>query len=128
MGAENKIEVRLKNIYHHILVLAILLIHGIVSGQVYRSGFYPEDSLAVESFHNRLNIESPLNLQPIDTTLKDFEIYNWPDRKYPFIASLGNSGLAYKNLVFNIQRPVGFNYGINTFDAYLFNRRAKVLS
>ncbi|MGB4124541.1 MAG: putative porin, partial [Bacteroidales bacterium] len=113
---------RLKNIYHHILVLAILLIHGIVSGQVYRSGFYPEDSLAVESFHNRLDIESPLNLQPIDTTLKDFEIYNWPDRKYPFIASLGNSGLAYKNLVFNIQRPVGFNYGINTFDAYLFQQ------
>ena len=47
--------------------------------------------------------------------------YEEPFKKTPFFASLGNPGLAYKNLLFSPLRKSGFDFGIRSFDAYLFD-------
>lgn len=112
----------MKKLNHCVLVLMVLITHGAVWGQIYRPEFYPEDSSAAVYFHNRMDFESPLHLQPADSGLMDFESYNWLDRKMPFNASLGNAGLAYRNPDFSAERPLGFYYGINTFDAYIFQQ------
>jgi hypothetical protein len=104
--------------------LAALVFFGMKESkaQVYDSAFYPVDSAAVEYFHNKLDTYSPVQLTRIDTTLVDFEAYNPLDTMYYFYAYLGNVGLAYKSLDFEPQNKVGFDYGINTFDAY-FNHQ-----
>jgi hypothetical protein len=89
-------------------------------GQNYDDSFYPADSGAVVFFHNRLGFESPLMVTPVDTGLVDFEAYNRLERQFPFHASLGNSGLAHRNLEFDPSRKTGLDYGIRAFDAYLF--------
>lgn len=99
-----------------------ILFHGFISGQIYNPAFYPADSNAAVYYHNRLAIESPLDLKSYDTSLVDFQAYNWLDSRLPFHASLGNSGLAYRNLDFDPERANGFYYGINNFDIYLFQQ------
>ena len=88
--------------------------------QNYDSTFYPADSNAIYFFKSKLDIYSPLELNPLDTTLYDFEEYNPLAKKAPFHATLGNVGMAYHNLDFGINRATGFDYGIHTFDAYYF--------
>jgi len=86
--------------------------------QTYDSTFYPADSNAIFFFHNRLDVISPLELTSLDTTLVDFEEYGPVAKLYPFYATLGNVGLAYKNLDFSTNRATGFNYGVDAFNAY----------
>lgn len=103
-------------------VLILVLMMPQKSGaQIYDSVFYPQDSSAVLYFHNNLDTESPLKLNPIDTSLVDFEEYDPLDKKVPFHASLGNVGLAYKNLKFKNHVNTGFDYGIRAFDAYFYD-------
>ncbi len=94
-----------------------------VEAQTYDSTFYPVDSMAILYFHNKLDTDCPIKLTPIDTTLHDFEAYSPVDKKYLFNASLGNVGLAYKCLNFKTQNVMGFDYGINTFNAYFFDEK-----
>jgi hypothetical protein len=91
-------------------------------GQVYDSVFYPADSSAVLYFHNRLDVYSPLQLNPYDTTLIDFEEYSPLQRRYDFYATPGNVGLAYRPLNFMPRQQAGFDYGIHSFDAYLVDQ------
>ncbi|MCF8365649.1 MAG: putative porin [Bacteroidales bacterium] len=107
-----------------LFVLAALIFwEGTATAQTYDSTFYPRDSSAVLYFRNKLDTYSPVKLTPIDTTLTDFEAYNPLDTMYFFYASLGNVGLAYKNLDFTLQNKVGFDYGINTFKAYFLDQQ-----
>ncbi len=99
-----------------LMVTAFAQLHA----QTYQPSLFPADSSTVVFFHNRLHVESPLKLTPIDTSLVDFEAYNWIDRRIPFNATLGNSGLACRNLEFDPSRLPGFDYGIRSFDTYLF--------
>ena len=41
----------------------------------------------------------------------------------PFVATLGNVGLAYRRLVFIPSLNNTFDFGLNSFDAYLFNNK-----
>jgi len=41
----------------------------------------------------------------------------------PFFASLGNPGLMYKNLISNPLSTNGFQFGIRSFDAYMYTNR-----
>jgi hypothetical protein len=93
----------------------------VMQAQQYDSTFYPADSNGIFYFHNQLDIYSPLKLTSIDTTLYDFEAYDPLNRSVLFNASLGNVGLAYKDIDFKLNQNIGFDYGIHTFDAYLFN-------
>jgi len=94
---------------------------NLLFSQRYDSTFYPADSNAILHFSNKLDIYSPLLLVPLDTTLIDFEAYDPLFKKTPFSASLGNVGLAYKNLEFDYLKTTGFDYGVHAFDAYLSN-------
>jgi hypothetical protein len=96
---------------------------NLLFSQQYDSTFYPADSNAILHFRNKLDIFSPLILTELDTSLIDFEAYNPLSSKVPFNASLGNVGLAYKNLDFQIRNSLGFNYGINAFDVYFFRQK-----
>ena len=104
-----------------ILLVTLLSFVGLSVAQQYDSTFYPADSNAIFYFHNHLDIYSPLKLTSIDTTLYDFEAYDPLNRKILFNASLGNVGLAYKDIDFKLTQKSGFDYGIHTFDVYLFN-------
>ncbi len=79
------------------------------------------DSNAVYYFINKLGISDQLSLKFIDTSLTDFQRYNPLYPSIPFHASLGNVGLAYRNLDFDYLPETGFDYGIHTFDAYFFS-------
>jgi hypothetical protein len=104
-----------------ILLLTLLFFTGFSVAQQYDSTFYPADSNGVFYFHNHLDIYSPLQLTSIDTTLYDFEVYDPLNREILFNASLGNVGLAYKDIDFKLTSKTGFDYGIHTFDVYLFD-------
>ena len=53
--------------------------------------------------------------------LRGINNYELIFKRTPFFASLGNPGLAYKDLLFNPIRKPGFGFGIHTFDAYLYD-------
>jgi len=118
-----KLSLKLNIIFLFVLVSGILHCRGAIA-QTYDSTFYPTDSSAVLWFHNNLDTYSPLKLMPLDTTLIDFEAYNPLDTTHFFYASLGNVGLAYKNLDFTPLNIVGFDYGINSFSAYFFDQNS----
>jgi hypothetical protein len=109
-----------KNICKFLILISFWMIFpgNLVFSQKYDSTFYPADSNAILHFTNKLDIYSPLLLSPLDTTLFDFEAYDPLLKKMPFVASLGNVGLAYKNPEFNILNNTGFDYGCHAFDAY----------
>lgn len=73
--------------------------------------YHNVDSLALGRLHSyRMNLNGIHNYE---------EIY----QETPFFASLGNPGLAYKNLLFKPVGDPGFSFGIHSFDAYLYNDR-----
>ncbi|MEN8226189.1 MAG: putative porin [Bacteroidota bacterium] len=73
--------------------------------------YHNVDSLALGILHNyKMKLAGIHNYE---------EIY----KETPFFASLGNPGLAYKNLIFNPIHKSGFNFGIRSFDAYLFDHQ-----
>jgi len=114
--------IRLIKLKYILLLLSGLILPGsFIYSQKYDSTFYPADSNAVLHFTNKLDIFSPLILAAYDTSLIDFEEYNPLSVRVPFNASLGNVGLAYKNLDFGIRRNTGFDFGIHAFDVYFFN-------
>ncbi|MBP7497776.1 MAG: hypothetical protein KA792_08950, partial [Bacteroidales bacterium] len=51
-----------------------------------------------------------------------FHIYDPAYQKDLFSSNMGNTGLGSKSLVLNNETNIGFNYGINCFNAYLFNK------
>ncbi len=58
---------------------------------------------------------------PIDTTLENFHQYNpLYQPKKPTIG-LGSTGLAYRELLFNPSKTIGFDAGFHSLDAYLLN-------
>jgi hypothetical protein len=70
--------------------------------------YHNVDSLALGLLHNyRMHLNGIHNYE---------EIF----KETPFFASLGNPGLAYKNLLFNPLQTPGFNFGIRSFDAYQY--------
>ncbi|MDT8394678.1 MAG: putative porin [Bacteroidales bacterium] len=111
----------MKKILFHIILLSLLplfsysqecdtIIESKDTSQVYFF-YHNVDSLALGRLHNyRMTLAGIHNYE---------EIY----KETPFFASLGNPGLAYKNLLFNPLSESGFNFGINSFNAYLFHDR-----
>lgn len=80
------------------------------SSQVYYF-IHSVDSLALGKLHG-YNME-----------LAGIQNYNEIYKLTPFFASLGNPGLFYKDLLFNPVNASGFDFGIRSFDAYIYNDR-----
>ena len=56
---------------------------------------------------------------PLDTTLNNFENYSALYQPRSPKIGLGNLGLAYRDLLFEPRKSIGFDIGIHAFDAYL---------
>lgn len=81
------------------------------------------DSVIFTSKFIRVTNEKLLNdstqVLPLDTTLTNFENYSiFYQPRSPKIG-LGNLGLAYRNLLFEPTKAIGFDVGLHFLDAYL---------
>ncbi len=81
------------------------------------------DTVIFTSKFIRVTNEKLLNdstqVLPLDTTLTNFENYSaLYQPRHPTIG-LGNLGLAYRNLLFEPQKSIGFDVGLHFLDAYL---------
>lgn len=79
------------------------------------------DSSLVFYFSNNFEKSGELKLVPYDTTVTGTQNYDPLFSRSRFFATLGNIGSATENLVpYPIFRQSGFDFGIHTFDPYLF--------
>lgn len=79
------------------------------------------DSIRVSYFSNNIDREGKLKLYALDTTIAGFQNYDLLTKYSSFYASLGNVGSAYNNLFPSpLWQPGGFDFGIHTFDNYLY--------
>lgn len=79
---------------------------------------YAEDTSLVTSYDLENEWLFPTSIQPIDTTQRYFHYVNPLYEKERYYISLGNTGLAAKNLFFKPGNQTGFNYGEQVFDIY----------
>jgi len=81
----------------------------------------PRDSTIVSFFYNDFEKLGMLNLHPNDTAIAGFQNYDPLYKQSRFYATLGNIGQNYRDLIpFPTIKKSGFDYGIHTFDAYLY--------
>ncbi len=81
------------------------------------------DSVIFTSKFIRVTNEKLLNdstqVLPLDTTLNNFENYSILYQPRSPKIGLGNLGLAYRNLLFEPAKAIGFDVGLHFLDAYL---------
>ncbi|MEI7724546.1 MAG: putative porin [Bacteroidota bacterium] len=79
------------------------------------------DSTQVLFFYSDFERLGKLNLHQNDTALAGFQIYDPLYKHDRFYATLGNIGLEYRSLM-PVLSPgnMGFDYGIHSFDQYLY--------
>jgi len=81
----------------------------------------PKDSSKVNFFYHNIGRTSSLRLHALDTAINGFQNYDLLTKYNSFYATLGNIGSAYNNLMpYPFWQPSGFDYGIHTFDNYLY--------
>ena len=79
------------------------------------------DSTQVSFFYNDFEKLGSLKLHPSDTSLTGFQNYNPLAKQSNFFATLGNNGQDYRSLIpYPIFRSSGFDFGIHSFDRYLY--------
>ncbi|HNW75186.1 MAG: hypothetical protein PHP04_12025 [Bacteroidales bacterium] len=79
------------------------------------------DSTRVFFFNNDFESIGSLNLHANDTAIAGFQNYDPLFKHDRFYATLGNIGQNYRSLSpFTSLIPVGFDYGIHSFDQYLY--------
>jgi hypothetical protein len=80
-----------------------------------------KDSTLVMFFYNNVEKFGQLDLHPNDTTITGFQNYDPLYKHDRFYATLGNIGLASRDLVpYPFIRDGGFRYGNHAMDPYLF--------
>jgi hypothetical protein len=77
------------------------------------------DSTAVPYYFENDFIFNYGHTYQIDTVLDSFQKYDPVNHPLNYYATLGNIGLAHKNLVFSPTPASGFDFGLHTFDQYL---------
>ena len=80
-----------------------------------------KDSTIVTYFNNDFEKLGSLKLHPTDTSITGFQNYSPLLKQSNFFASLGNNGHDHRYLLpYPFFNPSGFNYGVHTFDRYLY--------
>jgi hypothetical protein len=80
-----------------------------------------KDSTIVSFFYNDFEKIGQLNTHAYDTALAGFQNYDPLMKKVRFSVNLGNIGSNYRVLApYNFTRSSGWDYGIHTFDDYLY--------
>ncbi|MCD4724729.1 MAG: putative porin [Bacteroidales bacterium] len=82
-----------------------------------------KDTSNVYFYYHNVDSLALGRLHEYNMTLSGIQNYDQIYKETPFFASLGNPGLLYKNLLFNPNISSGFNFGIHSFDAYIFNNK-----
>jgi hypothetical protein len=72
-------------------------------------------------FLSEQDIDRNKQWNPIDTSLNRIEIINPVYKKYILFQDLGNMGSPSRPLLFDINRPIGFQYAQNPYEAVAFN-------
>lgn len=78
------------------------------------------DSSRVYFFYNDFEKQGPNFLSYIDTLITGIQRYDPLSRPGNYFASLGNNGSANINMVYSPFLKSGFDYGIHSFDKYIF--------
>lgn len=79
------------------------------------------DSSKVYFFYNNFEKQGPEFLDFIDTLITGIQKYDPIHRPGNYFASLGNIGSANVNMVFSPFLKSGFDYGLHSFDKYMFH-------
>ncbi len=79
------------------------------------------DTTKVYYFYNNFETQGTQFLTEIDTLITNVENYDPPTLPGYYYATLGNPGLAHVNMVYNPVINSGFNFGIHSFDQYLYH-------
>lgn len=79
------------------------------------------DSSLVYFFKNDFEVMGPEFIQEIDTLITNVENYDPPIQPGQYFASLGNPGSSHKSIVYKPYIKSGFDFGIRSFDRYLFH-------
>lgn len=79
------------------------------------------DSSKVYFFHNNFETAGPGFIEEIDTLLTNVENYDPPTRPGQYYATLGNPGLATVSMVYDPVIKSGFDFGIRSYDKYIFH-------
>ena len=89
---------------------------------VENSGEMQEDSIIYTSKYIRYTnlkiLKEGTQTRPIDTTLSNFQNYSPIYRFDKPTIGLGSAGLAYRELLFNPSKTIGFDAGFHALDAY----------
>ncbi len=107
-------------------ILAIVLLSGLpvfspVQSQECDTLIESKDTSNVFFYYHTVDSLALGRLNDYDMNLSGIQNYDQIFKETPFFASLGNPGLMYKNLLFNPLTRSGFNFGIRSFDAYIFD-------
>ncbi len=79
------------------------------------------DSTQVSFFYSDFEKLGALNLHPVDTAITGFQSYDPLLVHDQFYATQGNIGSNYRSLLpYPFMRTSGFDYGLHSFDHYLF--------
>ena len=78
------------------------------------------DSSKVYYFFNDFETKGPDFTHLIDTNISGAQKYDPPHQMGKYYATLGNPGLAHVNMVYDPRLTSGFNFGVHSFNQYLF--------
>jgi len=111
----------LKIIHRPALSLLLLLIAIHSSATIADSLKTKKDSTIVTYFFNDFEKFGNLRLHSLDTAITGYQNYDPLLKQSAFHETQGNIGQASRNLIpYPFLRNSGFDYGIHTFDGYLF--------
>jgi hypothetical protein len=111
----------LKLIHRPVLFILFLLIACHSLGAVADSIRLKKDSTKVSYFFNDFEKFGNLNLHSLDTAITGYQDYDPLLKQSAFHATQGNIGQASRNLIlYPFLTNAGFDYGIHSFDPYLF--------
>lgn len=103
-----------------LMLIAVVWLPLIANAQECDTTIESKDTSQVYFFYHNVDSLALGDLHHYNMRLRGIHNYELIFKKTPFFASLGNPGLAYKDLLFNPINKSGFEFGIHSFDAYLY--------
>ncbi len=88
---------------------------------LFHSLIFPLDSSKVYYFQNDFETKGPDFLKEIDTLITGVQQYDPIHVPGKYYATPGNIGMAHKSMVYKPRISSGFDWGIHTFDEYMFH-------
>jgi len=104
-------------------ITIVLFFHSVANSQECDTIIESKDTSNVYFYRHNLDSLALGRLHSYRMHITGVQNYDQIFNITPFFASLGNPGLMYKDLLSKPLYDNGFNFGIRSFDAYMFTRR-----